>query len=117
MSFQYRRIPITIEAFQWTEEVVKAVADESTTMLPGFFIEAVGSGVIIPSSLNPNQMMIKTKEGTTALPLNNWVIRGPEGEIHSCDPQIFAKTYEKIYSKADVGSVTEHLVNNPSINS
>lgn len=31
-----------------------------------------------------------------AVPLGHWIIRGVDGELYACDPDVFARTYESI---------------------
>lgn len=95
-TFQYRKRPVVIEAFQWTKEFVDAMEGTHTIMCPVWIMRAIATGDIKPSMLVPGLDTIRSKEGTLDLPYGNWVIRGVEGEIYSCDPAIFANTYDKV---------------------
>jgi hypothetical protein len=35
-------------------------------------------------------------EGDMAAPLGYWVIKGVQGELYGCQPDIFNQTYEKV---------------------
>ena len=39
-------------------------------------------------------LLIKTLEGTMEARPGDWIIRGVNGELSPCKPDIFAKTYE-----------------------
>ena len=45
---------------------------------------------------NDEYIIIDTPEGDHCLRNGDWVIRGVNGEIYSCDPDIFKKTYEEV---------------------
>ena len=40
-------------------------------------------------------LIIRTLEGDMRASLNDWIIRGVQGEVYPCKPNIFAMTYEK----------------------
>ena len=94
---RYRNKPVVIEAVQlrwdtWSEmcehaDVGKledgkpegASKDNST----GEAFKEDGPGLLIP-----------TLEGLMVASPNDWVIRGVNGELYACKPDIFEKTYE-----------------------
>lgn len=39
---------------------------------------------------------IKTLEGEMTASLNDWIIKGVNGELYPCKPDIFEKTYERV---------------------
>lgn len=96
MSFKYRKMPVIIDAFQWTKEFRESMETGKTIECPQWLLIALGNNLIVPSTMNPNLYMIKTKEGWMQLPYNHWIIRGVEFELYSCDPAIFNKSYEKV---------------------
>jgi hypothetical protein len=57
---KYKKLPVTIEAYQTDEEV-----------------------------------SIETLEGTMKANKGDWIIKGVNGEIYPCKPDIFEKTYVK----------------------
>lgn len=42
----------------------------------------------------PVNITIRTLEGDMNAPVGHWLIRGVRGEHYSCDPDVFAATYE-----------------------
>tara|TARA_R110000751_G_scaffold34508_1_gene85366 strand:+ start:260 stop:508 length:249 start_codon:yes stop_codon:yes gene_type:complete len=80
MSCRYTKMPITIEAVQWTgeniEEInsfvgVKAVWDDETGALS-----------------------IKTLEGNHNALISDYIIKGIKGEFYPCKSDIFKLTYK-----------------------
>ncbi len=83
-----KKIPVIVEAEQFTEweqdddgkqftilhgkrfDVYHDVTDESRAVI-----------------------FIQTLEGTMAAPLGYWIMKGVEGELYPCQPDIFNKTY------------------------
>lgn len=83
-----KKIPVIVEAEQFTEweqdddgkqftilhgkrfDVYHDVTDESRAVI-----------------------FIQTLEGTMSAPLGYWIMKGVEGELYPCQPDIFDKTY------------------------
>ncbi len=43
-----------------------------------------------------NTLHIRTLEGIMTVSPNDWVIRGVQGELYPCKPEIFAATYDEV---------------------
>ena len=43
------------------------------------------------------QLTIKTLEGTMLASHGDWIIRGIQGEIYPCKPDIFEQSYDPVY--------------------
>lgn len=83
---KFRKKPVVIDAVQWT-----ANFDE----VKAFYPEIVDGGA--DCSSNPIKswpLFIKTLEGNMLCSLNDWIIKGVNGEFYPCKPDIFEKTYE-----------------------
>lgn len=80
MEVAYRKKPITITAVQYTgnnlEEVLRFTGDLA-------YIDARG-------------LIIRTLEGEHIASVNDYIIRGIQGEYYPCKPDIFVKTYDKV---------------------
>lgn len=76
---KFRKKPVVIDAIQWT----------------GF-----NEGVIMDFTRSCTQpieeesLIIPTLEGNMTAHINDWIIKGVNGEFYPCKPDIFAKTYE-----------------------
>jgi hypothetical protein len=42
-------------------------------------------------------MQIKTLEGVMEASIGDWIIRGVQGEVYPCKPDIFNESYERVY--------------------
>jgi hypothetical protein len=83
---KYKKKPVVIEAFQWdtTDECLDSV---------DWIYEKLVSGEV---GRTTNNLHIKTLEGTMKADVGDYIIKGINGEIYPCKPDIFLKTYEKV---------------------
>tara|TARA_R110000803_G_scaffold78075_3_gene143118 strand:- start:3545 stop:3790 length:246 start_codon:yes stop_codon:yes gene_type:complete len=79
---KFRKKPVVIEAFKWTFDKVpdwwKEASDE-------FKIDVSTTSVFIP-----------TLEGTHEAKKGDYIIKGIQGELYPCKPDIFEQTYEAV---------------------
>lgn len=80
----YRKRPVVIEAMQLTTGNGDAVAD-------GFC-----AGTDAGYDPRHQQVWIRTLEGIMRADVGDYVIRGIQGELYPCKPQIFEATYEAV---------------------
>lgn len=80
----YRKKPVVIEAFQWTGD-----ADQIDD--PVWIVEAIKTGKVI---IGQGILQIETLEGVMEAKPGDWIIKGVQGEIYPCKPDIFEATYE-----------------------
>lgn len=84
---KFRKKPVVIEAVQWNNK--KIICPPG----PIWFVEAEENGII---KLVGTSLFISTLEGEMRADSGDWVIKGINGEIYPCKPDIFEKTYEKV---------------------
>lgn len=87
---KFRKLPVTIEAIQFTGSNWGDVLD---------WASANGAdGVGVHSAVPPETpyLTIHTLEGDMRADVGDWIIRGVKGELYPCKPDIFAATYEKV---------------------
>ena len=89
---KYRKKPVVIEAVQLNE---RCLIEED------WFWDAVTRNEIIIHdggkwSKNPAWCEIKTLEGVMVAKTGDYIIKGIQGELYPCKPDIFAETYEKL---------------------
>ncbi len=79
---QFRKKPVVIEAIQFTgtKENLAEILRMSDQI-----------GVYAPCVL-----AIRTLEGTMQANIDDWIIRGIQGELYPCKPYIFEQTYEAV---------------------
>ena len=93
---KYRKKPVVIEAVQWTgknlEEIKSFVGEQLEYDIVDTAWE-VGKG-------SPYVLMkIRTLEGVMGASVGDYIIKGVNGEVYPCKPDIFAKTYEPVEEK------------------
>ena len=87
---KYRKRPVIIDAFQWT-------GDQNQTEDPTWIIEALNAKKVkIVGSGKLCIMSIETLEGVMTGRVGDFIIKGVQGEIYPCKPDIFNQTYEKV---------------------
>lgn len=80
MPRRFQKKPVIIEAFQW-----------GVDLIPNWF-----AGQQHPIT---GQWYILTLEGRMYISEGDWVIKGVENEQYPCKPDIFAKTYQEVYTE------------------
>ena len=88
-KMKYRKKPVIIDAFQLNS---RGIVNED------WFLDAVSRNDIITYNFGKHPedayCEIKTLEGTMRANTGDYIIRGVNGEIYPCKPDIFEKTYE-----------------------
>ena len=82
---KYRKKPVAIEAVQLNTHNVREVAKWCGADLGYTF-----------GSTEPDSLDIHTLEGTMAAYIDDYIIRGVQGEFYPCKPDIFKETYEAV---------------------
>lgn len=84
----FRKKPVVIEAVQWlgNNQIEIAKLSNGTRELEfcDDFIE------------DKPEVKINTLEGVMTANLNDYIIKGVNGELYPCKPDIFEKTYEAV---------------------
>lgn len=93
----YRKLPVVISAFELGRQWPQDECNE-------WFHEAVTAGVIttynmgsVPESTDDPYIEIKTLEGIMRGEVGDFIIRGVNGEIYPCKPDIFKQTYTEVF--------------------
>lgn len=89
---KYRKKPVVIEAFKWTGGINQ---EED----PIWIVEAIKKGEVLvkKEEIDGNiYLVINTLEGAMVANVGDYVIRGIQGEIYPCKPDIFEATYERV---------------------
>lgn len=89
---KYRKKPVVVEAFQLN---ARGLVGED------WFWDAVTNNDVITHDFgkyheNPAWCEIKTLEGTMIAHTGDYIIKGVNGELYPCKPDIFEQTYEVI---------------------
>lgn len=101
MSFRYRKLPVVIEAFEHRDD-----HGTRTMAWPRWVLDAVIAGVIVEGE--DGRTYIKTLEGDMLVSDGDFIIRGVNGELYPCKPDIFAKTYAPAADNDDAPMGLDH---------
>lgn len=98
MQLQYRKKPVVIEAFQMTLKRRIDNSDWPAWLTNAWNGEPNKAGTLqrtMPYDEKPtDELEIVTLEGIHRVSWGDWIIRGVQGELYPCKPEIFAATYE-----------------------
>jgi len=97
MIKKFRKKPVVIEAMQWCGNNFQE-------------LEEFGSQRHIIS--NPDgTLTIDTSEGNHTAQKNDWIIRGVQGEVYPCKPDIFEANYEEVAETETQGGSDKEPIN------
>ena len=88
---KYRKKPVVIEAVQWTGENLDEIFE---------FAKGCDRTVVYPAN-RPEGLIITTLEGDYIVSIGDWIIKGVQGELYPCKPDIFAATYDAVQDEND----------------
>lgn len=88
---KFRKKPVVIDA----ERTMSLISNSrhSWSSLPDWFRAAYEEGFVL---ILPDKIVIKTLEGEMVAKPGDWIIRGVQGELYPCKPDIFEATYEAL---------------------
>ena len=88
---RYRKKPVVIEALLWPSDI---------KFWPEWLRDAMDKPFRAPTSFqlrgDGSYAQIVTLEGTMVVDPGDWIIRGVNGELYPCKPDIFEATYERV---------------------
>lgn len=87
---KYKKKPVVIEAIKWNGDKISEVTD--------WISKALDKGVIMRFG---NEVKILTLEGIMTASSGDYIIKGINGEIYPCKPDIFDKTYDIVKEDTD----------------
>lgn len=89
---KFRKKPVVIEAYHFTGPVLE---DEC----PKWLLDAFTLGIALVSYVFDEgvyEIEINTLQGVLTANEGDWIIKGVNGEVYPCKPNIFEKTYERV---------------------
>jgi len=90
---KFRKKPVVIDAVQWTGENLEEIREFCSNIIPTIQNMSYKKN----KNERANDLLgIPTMEGYMTASLNDWIIKGVEGEFYPCKPKIFEKTYERV---------------------
>lgn len=89
---KFRKKPVVIEAVQFTDAMALSMLADGE---PGpFGLTACGDYHSADRKIRRAWISISTLEGTMRAVPGDWIIKGINGELYPCKPDIFDATYE-----------------------
>lgn len=98
---KFRKKPVVIEAVQllwstWNEMCEHAGVGKLEDGKPqGCYVDPE-TGQVTENTMGELGLQIPTLEGLMLGRQNDWIIKGVNGELYPCKPDIFEKTYEPL---------------------
>ena len=97
---KYRKKPVIIKAFQMTKLARQDVNSWPNWLRKAWDKEHGELGALYashwPNSDGTDMLRIQTLEGNQLVSWDDYIIKGVQGEIYPCKPDIFEETYEKV---------------------
>lgn len=94
---KYQKKPVVIEAIQMTAENRASNANWPEWLNAAWNKERDEVGSLRPVLAfdgGPTEFFVQTLEGSMRVDQDDWIIRGVQGELCPCKPDIFAMTYD-----------------------
>ncbi|WP_419791236.1 hypothetical protein RCF73_03005 [Staphylococcus chromogenes] len=83
MKIKARKVPVEVECVQFTDKESAEYIEEWT-----------GAQAIYCESKYYNFLVVRTLEGEMNATINDYIVKGVNGEFYPVKPDIFHKTYE-----------------------
>ena len=92
---KYRKRPVEIEAFKYDGDLMYS---NGNYYVPEWAVEAFENEILFynDSGYIPNELFIKTLEGNMHVSVGDYIIKGVQGELYPCKPDVFEETYEAV---------------------
>ncbi|MCK5602960.1 hypothetical protein KAR91_13845 [Candidatus Pacearchaeota archaeon] len=91
---RYRKKPVVIEAFQMTKERRWNNREWPNWLHKAWNTDPSEGGMWCDQN-DTEQLYVGTLEGVHKVTFEDWIIRGIQGELYPCKPDIFFETYEE----------------------
>lgn len=90
---RFRTKPAEVEAFQYDGDF----QDCNGWYVPQWAIDANKAGILYFDELNgvPAELFVKTPAGARHVALDDYVIKGADGNLYPCNRAVFEATYEQ----------------------
>lgn len=87
----YKKKPVVIEAFKYDGDFMDQTGEY---YVPHWSVSSLEAGLL--SFEGQGDLFINTLEGKMLVSVGDYVIKGVQGEIYPCKPDIFELTYELV---------------------
>lgn len=86
---KYRKRPVVVEAFEYDGDFTDRTG---TPYVPYWAFQALDDGIL--SFEGQGDLFVITLEGKMLVTPGDYIIKGVQGELYPCKPDIFEVTYE-----------------------
>lgn len=98
---KFRKKPVVVDVFQMTPDTYypEAFRTWPEWLTHAWMNVAPDTAGAVFWGVTPeerNVLFIRTLEGIMSVTMNDWIIKGVQGELYPCKPDIFAATYEPV---------------------
>lgn len=101
---RFRKKPVVIDAWRWLftpdQEADPAWLKDAAWKWPD-----IGGLSFEPAYVDGPRICIATLDAVAIALPGDWIIRGVQGELYPCKPDIFAATYEEVPTEVPTGEV------------
>ena len=88
---KYRKKPVVIEAFKFDGYFIDFAVEPYP---PCWVFDGLDTGVLTVE--NQGDLYVNTLEGKMLVSIGDYIIKGIQGELYPCKPDIFEATYEQV---------------------
>ncbi|WP_019299054.1 hypothetical protein [Lactococcus garvieae] len=88
---KYKKKPVVIEAVEFI-----GFEGDNFSERPEWLIKAIYEDKVVKFFDKKDTLTIETLEGPIYASIGDYIIRGVQGEIYPCKPEIFKETYEVV---------------------
>lgn len=94
---KFRKKPVVIEAVETVAVLQTMQGKQPMSSMPGWVCDAIDAGVLDNrDNAMVTALYVKTLEGDMLAEYHDWIIKGVQGELYPCKPDIFAATYDEV---------------------
>jgi len=98
--YRFRKKPVEIEAFQMTKARRQDNSEWPEWLHRAWNYGENDIGAVrprdYPNSDGTDPLVINTLEGSMLVSWDDWIIKGIQGELYPCKPDIFAASYDPV---------------------
>ncbi|KKL44654.1 hypothetical protein LCGC14_2363530 [marine sediment metagenome] len=93
---KFRERPVVVEAFHMTEARSNDNSEWPSWLHAAWQSDGGKGCMWIDKDAPKRAFVLGTREGVHRITWDDWIIRGIEGELYACKPDIFEATYEPV---------------------
>ncbi len=96
---KFRKKPVAVDAYQMTMEAAHQHPSKWPDWLQVAWRKAPsfpGAMYMVDAEANDDRYWLRTLEGGFSVDWDDWIIKGIQGELYPCKPDIFEATYDEV---------------------